>query len=538
MTLINPRQLIEDAQKRKLYPLELASILHGIDSADPSTLADLTIDYSQRKPTPLSTFPIDSESLKSVAISFHKKAGTDTQQVLNNIESLTGHIPRLRIAHQVNLFPSLGVVSQFFLMNSLVQQLVMQQEVTSCQIFVIVDYDIAQDQRFRVAHIPNVQARQGTSYLSGAVDHQLFQKPMWTIAKPSRIMVKEWIKNLQMFLLQDVKTLARENIIEREPRFVEENITTLEALIWNAFERADSLVEFNAFLLSQIVNRYWEMPIVFIIGREIQPLMQNAYEFLIEQWPLISSLVSKAASFFYEQGILIKSSMLNSSLETLPFWITCNSHYDHEVCQQRVRLYASKEKHLIAYGRCERCSTDYKFDLGTYSKVDIEPIVSHGLAPRILMDNLLDAIGLGIAGGVGYLGQAEHMLVTNYVASNMNWEMPPHCLWRPKGFYYGLTECRAINDLWKSEISNEAKERSLAAINWSYTGKASFLYYLANLGFQGLLKMWDDFFRNGEKVYNVNFGQQFSPVLLTGNLTRRIDLADKLDGEKDSLLEC
>jgi hypothetical protein len=186
MPYLDPRSLIEKAQEGKIGPSGLDHLLKGLRSANPNSLAHLTLDYARRKPRPFLNSPIDVEVLKRISLAFHKKAGTDTPDVIRTIDNLADDTYRIRVAHQANLFPSLGVVSQIFLLNALAQQLIEQCDTPLSQLFVIVDYDIAQDQRFRVAHIPNVQAVNGSTSLSSTIPHHLLQGPMWIITKPSK----------------------------------------------------------------------------------------------------------------------------------------------------------------------------------------------------------------------------------------------------------------------------------------------------------------------------------------------------------------
>src|SRR5436309_15154421 len=121
MSDLDPRQLLEMAQKGELYDEELTHLLNGLDIADLSSLADFTVKYARQKPISFYNSSIDLNDIKCSSIAFHKKAGTDTQKVISNINNLTSGSLRLRVAHQANLFPSLAVAGQVFLMDALAQ---------------------------------------------------------------------------------------------------------------------------------------------------------------------------------------------------------------------------------------------------------------------------------------------------------------------------------------------------------------------------------------------------------------------------------
>jgi hypothetical protein len=472
------------------------------------SLAKSIMYYIHRKPKPLLSSPIDPGLLSDLAVSFHTKAGTAMPWVGENIRRLAAGAPRIRVAHQANLFPSLGVVAQFILLDSLAQELVTQWGIVPAQMFVIVDYDVAGDSRFRVAHIPDVQRAGGSLSLSDVVPKDAFQKPMWAIPKPPVETVKKWVNQIYSLIDNDLTMLKKINITEREPGTIRGNFKSVEQLVWTAFERASTLLEFNAFALSHIVNVHWKMPVAFIFGRGLQPLMNGAYEELIATWPTLSNLARDGVEFFNRNGVSLSCSGASYEPKLLPFWISCNTYSDGQYCSQRVPLYAAdQDYHLAAYAKCQRCHTQYEFDLGTSAGINLESLSRFVISPRILLDNFLDVVALGICGGSGYLGQAEHMLLANYVATKMNWEMPPHCLWRPRGLYYSPAECRAAYIHAKGELGNGEKERADDALHWVHFGKASTIYYLLNQGFTNLLSMWNDFLAAGQPVYCINDGQ-------------------------------
>jgi hypothetical protein len=418
-------------------------------------------------------------------------------------------------ANQVpNLFPYIGVAGQFIFLDCVAQQLVSGHGIFPAQIYLIVDYDVGGDSRFRVSHFPDVQRLGGSLALTNVVQRNSFQNPMWSIPKPPTTTINKWLSQLHALIKQDLSALRQIGIVEREPGSLHGNLDQVETLIWIAYERSSTLAEFNAFYLSQIVNVCWGLPTAFIPGHLLQPAMQTAYEFLLQMMPVVDELTREAIEFFRCHGIAINYKV-NQSPRSFPVWITC------EACFTRVPLYVrSNTPLLLVQGHCNKCGLDYNFHLGTSSTVDLTPIC-HLMSPRVLLDNLLDVVALGTSGATGYIGQTEHMLLTQYVARGLNWEMPPHSLWSPHSVHYGPAECRAVQVI-ANQPSRLLVGGVIDALRLCYFGRASTLYYIISRGLDGLLVMWRDYFQSGGQVQNLNDGRYGALLQISDRLLENL----------------
>ena len=498
------RKFVVDAQHSRIATtLDNHYLLNDVSHKDIETTLQAIGEYRVSGTRPSEGYKVDHQVLQQIALAFHQKAGTLTPQVSTAIDSLGDSCARLHLGHQVNVFSSLGVVSQFIFLDSLTRAIETRLSTRACQMYVYVDYDTANDSRFKVAHVPDIKRDGGSLSLSNAVLKQDHLKPMWAVCKPPAALLSHWVDSLRQLFKSDVTELNKMGVVEKQRGATMKHLALVEKMIWEAYERASTLVEFNAFFLSRLVNVAWQIPCIFLPGSQLQPTMQHAYEYLLSLYPRISQLAAEGKDLLARLNITAHS--INSSPQpSLPIWLTCSS------CTTRVALIIDKGNLGQAYYRCSQCHHSEKFNLGTYSKPDLTPI-AHLVSPRILLDNLLDIVALRADGGTGYIGQAEHLLLTSHVAHGLGWELPPHCLWQPKGVYYGSAECRA----GLLRASTNALEREVrridAACSWAFSGKASILYYLVNHGATSVLEMWRRHFDNGKDVHHFNDVRNYMP---------------------------
>jgi len=482
---MNPRQLVEIAQLNQPLPDSIRPYLIGITSKTPDMLVNEIIKYIESDPPSLLECPIDAKALAEVAYEFHQKARTLTSNVESNLALLASGAPRLRMAHQINLFPSMSITGQLILLNVIAKVLNSRYGISSAQIYLALDYDRAEDRRFRVSHFPDAARDGGSLCLTGAVSSRYFNKPMWVVPKPPQELVRNWLNQINYSITENLAILRKKGFYESQRGKMYANFNLMENIVWRAYDQASSLVEFNAYVLSSIVNGEWNLPVAFMLGSKIQPLMKNGYEFIISKYPQILSATLDAYDYLRGQGIILKGKQENLQ-RTLPIWFVCPN------CNERLEAcYDGEIDALISYSYCHCCNTEYKFELGTIQQPQLDNMVRSGkITPRIILDNLLDLVSLGVIGGSGYIGQAEHLLITNYVASKLGFVLSPQILYSPKMLYNSLVECRA-SIVIKENTLGPLFEKALLALRRIYTGRASFLYYIVNFGFKSLCEMWE-----------------------------------------------
>lgn len=516
---ISPRKLIEKAQNEVTYntlPDNLKVCVRSITYSNIYDLGEGIKQYIAQKPTPLCFSPINYEHIFLSTIRFHKNAGTLTPAVAENINRLRSAKNIIRIAHQPNLFPSLSIINQFLFLDAVSKQL-QTQSIVLPQVYVMIDYDNANDARFRVAHMPDANGREGSLPLLHAVPKTMYDNPIWSIPKPSRDTITHWIQQIKSITIRDLKLLSKKGVHEKNKNFIFNNINDLDDIIWDSYERSSGLAEFNAIFLSIMLNKKLGLPIAFVHGSDIQNITRNAYNLLLSHWSQMEKIIPEAVNFFLRQGIDVKFPWVQG---TLPFWLNCTRIINNKmICNSRVSLISNiNNEDLNANGTCPRCGIQYKFNLGTLIAPDISSLNGFIISPRVLFDNLLDPVALGVVGGSGYIGQSAHMLITNYVSNKIGFEMPPHTLFASSGVFYSTAECEAIASMHNSLPTSRANQ----AMDKIHCGKISVLYYIINQGFDGFKEMWTSYFASGNKVSNINDGMKYSSLFVPDEISAKL----------------
>ena len=89
--------------------------------------------------------------------------------------------------------------------------------------------------------------------------------------------------------------------------------------------------------------------------------------------------------------------------------------------------------------------------------------------------------------------------------------IPPECLWRPRGVYFGFAEVRAAQQL-KDHLSQKQLSRISKSLNRTYWGRANIIYFLMAQGIEEIYRMWTNHFAAGKQVYDINIG--FNPFIV------------------------
>lgn len=358
-----------------------------------------------------------AQDLQRAAYEFHQKAGTLTPKVQESITLLGDSFsPRIRFAHQPNFSMEDPVKFNFLALEFNANALNSEHGLLGCPVYLAIDYDDCSDERFRQSRIPLFPYAYKYKILSGAVPESSFGQVMWAVPKPTPKLIDKWIKE---HWKAESRILQPSNIGEAEKfqgRFHE-----WEEEVREAYDRSDTLTEFNMILLSIEMNRRWNFRMVFLPGHEVQSSMQKGYEYLIARWPEVKAAGREALEDLSKNGIVLSETFgMGEKDHRFPMWYVCHT----EGCNRRVALVEERGERLNVHGLCKNCESSYSFDLGTRNQPNLEEIKNR-MTPRVLLDNMLDSVALNFAGGVNYAGSAEHMLVTSLIQKKLGLSVPP-----------------------------------------------------------------------------------------------------------------
>lgn len=423
----------------------------------------------------LSTLPLKAnapsavprDELAHLVTNFHQRIKTNTDNVIDGMSSFRDGQDVLRCAHQPNIFPALTILSLPILLSQLAIHLKNEKSlVNSPQVFFLLDYDIASDNRFRVAHFPSRYIKNGYWPIRVQGIKQFSNKAMFSVPRPNEKWLDEVFSEIRAHVLQEITGSVGFPIGRRE---LDDNISLCNEIARLALESSESLTEFNSFFFSLLVNCYWNLPTLFLPGHKALKKAEDHFIFLWDSSRDIYQAKISAAKLMDTYGFQIRDTLIGSQ-DQLNFWILCQ-------CGERLSVNSSDIHYQIITAQCLKCGRAYQYKRNQHSRFR-ELVRSGQVLPRIVADDLFDIIAWGFNSGVSYIGSAEHYLFSMIVASELGIRPLPEFLWRsdlPKREYDRLF----IPDRSKELSLDKREQLSNPIKNDIQFGKASCLYYFS-----------------------------------------------------------
>ena len=367
---------------------------------------------------------------------FHQDCGTLTPHVEDAIEKLkSDSCLFLMTAHQPNLFAYSGVLRKATLNYVLAEKLSESLKLPVVSFFGIADQDFTDDRWVKSALLPDVERRDGVLELRiDLPKKQMLNK----VAKPSRQILNSWRNEIKGWFNRELisversfKSLGVE--LSRQNMCLSENFEDFWRIVEECYEKAETYSDFNAFVMSKIVNVAWGYDTLFSRFSECQQIFEREFCFLLSHFEEYSKYV-REATLSPESS---RGGVYREEFDTVPFWYHCD-------CGGKVRLIAEQQgESLFSRGECSRCRKKYKFDFSSKRDPKISEILPRISArslsmPLVFFDGLRVCCYVGGVGGKMYLRQAK------YVAEHMGTSFPPVVVWRPRDIYFGVGQLEAL----------------------------------------------------------------------------------------------
>lgn len=374
--------------------------------------------------------------LSSFVEGFHKDCGTLTPSVAERIEDLrngTGLV--LMTAHQPNLFAYSGVLRKATLSFVLARKLEEILEVPVVSFFGIADQDFTDDRWVKSALLPDVERRGGVLELRLDLPEKLLLNK---VAKPSRQILNEWRTEIEKWFnckLGSIERFCKSFGLEfdRNCNRLAENFEEFWKLVVDAHDRALVFSDFNAYVMSKVINQTWGYDTLFSRFSECQQIFEDEFCFLLSHFKRYSKYTKEAIVNMSnpQEGIYERE------YDTVPFWYHCD-------CGSKARLTAKhQDGSLIGCGECLHCKREYEIKFGSDSEYSLSGIVSR-VSARSLSMPLIFFDGLKVGCYVGGIGGKEYLHQASLVAGNMGMHFPPIVIWRPKDVYSGVGQLDAL----------------------------------------------------------------------------------------------
>ena len=367
---------------------------------------------------------------------FHQKSHTLTPNVkeaIRNLQKDTCVV--LMTAHQPNLFAYGGVLRKVTLNQVLAERLTERLGVPVVSFFGVADQDFVDDRWVKTAQLPDVEKRNGLLELRFDAPEKLMIN---RVGKPSDRALNSWHNEIKSWINRQCASIERESSISdmqigNKGSELFKNFETFWELIQKANDLAGTYADFNAFVISGIVNEVWEYNTLFSRFSDCQKIFESEFCGLLANFEDYSNYVKEATG---SEGKL-NGGVFEKESETIPFWYHCS-------CGSKTRLAVAYMGNSIGgSGSCVRCGKEYVVDFQSKTDPQISGIASE-ISARSLSMPLIFFHGLGISCYVGGVGGQEYLMQAKYVAKRLGLTFPPVLVWRPKDVYMGISQLNAL----------------------------------------------------------------------------------------------
>ena len=373
---------------------------------------------------------------------FHRDCGTLTPEVQKRVKDLRdGNCVVVMSAHQPNLFAYSGVMRKATLIFVLAKQLEKRLKVPVVNFFGVADQDFTDDRWVKSSLLPAVLRRDGVL----SVRIKLPEKVLLNrVPKLSLGVLDGWKGQIERWLDDAVNSVDRLcktcdlPVLNPHKDVFQENFGSFWKIVEDCYERSTSYSDFNAFVMSKIVNEAWGYDTLFSRFSECQQAFADEIAFLLSRYQDYSSFLKEAHGLLSEKGISSGVSAEESRL--IPFWYHCD-------CGSKVRLFSSqRDGSLFGYGDCVGCGRRYELDFGSVAKPDVSGVASR-ISLRAISWILAFSKGLGFSCYVGGVGGVWYLMEVRYVADRLGISLPPTPVWRPHDRYVGIGQMEALLEL-------------------------------------------------------------------------------------------
>jgi hypothetical protein len=114
---------------------------------------------------------------------------------------------------------------------------------------------------------------------------------------------------------------------------------------------------------------------------------------------------------------------------------------------------------------------------------------------------MLDLLALDSVGNAGYIGQAEHVIVSDIVCKKMGLAPFSKLIFSATGFHYGFPELVVFVKINRRE---HLDRKVLLSLLNSYCGRASIIHYIICVGMKDLKMKWSQYFASTKSVHQPN----------------------------------
>ena len=219
---------------------------------------------------------------------FHIESGTLTSKIKEKIAVLQQGKPIiLMTAHQPNLFPYSGVLRKATLNHILGMELEKRLGIPVVNFFGIADQDFTDDRWVKSSLLPAITRKDGILNININLPNKIILN---NVPKPSKDIINKCKEEINIWLydaINSINNFCKENDIlnwNSKKCLLQSNFTQFWDIVEQAYEQATNYSDFNAFIISKIVNKVWGYDTLFSRFSECQSIFSQEFNFLISRF--------------------------------------------------------------------------------------------------------------------------------------------------------------------------------------------------------------------------------------------------------------
>jgi hypothetical protein len=382
-------------------------------------------------------------------------------------------------------------------------------------VFLAIDHDAVTNRRWHVANYPSVQRKAGSIPLR--LDTRSPESGLMSFS-PRPDFSRAMLIRDALAAAIDYEIVVARKLRLPASKLREERLERLNELwydVLEAYERSSSSGAFTATLLSRIVNLRMGLDTVFLPSTRILMLAQHHIAALIDAREMLIDHHARVSA--YLAGFQGNADRPVAPERELSVWLVCRE------CHTRSSVNPENLSRGQIIGTCSQCGrlmVESTRRMRDGRAVDL-------VVPRVLLDDVLDSVAVGAIGGCGYLGNAQHALMSNGLMVALGLPFS-ESLWSPRGSEPGLTEACLQ---WPSGSGSEEHSKTLLML---LNGTASVAHNMIDHSLESVTNSWKlhlsaraphDFF---EASYDVGWPEKLQKSVQNSRsiITGRIEAED------------
>jgi hypothetical protein len=389
---------------------------------------------------------------------FHSEADTLTNTIENQLALLNDPATKLFVStHQPNLFAYGGIFKKAVLLETLKTTIEKHKEWGIVNLFVIIDHDFINKIWIRRAQLPSFHDSSGLLQLRFPVDHLKMWDMVSNVPRPSETILYNWRSEIISWIKESSSSPSQ------RAKMVD-NLNSFWEIVESAYSKARSYSDFNAFLMSKIINSIWGYNTLFVRLSETSKVFQNGFQFLISNLTAYTDVLRRTEQTPLSRGESTGPS--STSYEKAPIWLHCN-------CGSKASLSVSTQGKFVFTGSCMSCKKELTLDFAAdgSNRPDLSKVISF-ISPRAIAIPLLLSLDLQIScycsgkgGGLAYLTDA------NAISKHLGIAWPLTLVWGSKDDYIGIAQNQALNAVHMKIPEAKSRLQELHSINDEYETK-------------------------------------------------------------------